>query len=143
MEAFDGNRGGFAAADAEAGYAARKALALERGQERHDQARAGRADRMTERAGAAVNIDARVVEAKVAHGGHDHDRERLVDLEQIDVVLRPADLVQQLGYGADRRRREPGRLLRMARMAADRRNDRKTRLFGEREFRHDQRGRAV
>src|ERR1700685_2349601 len=56
-DAFNRDRGGFAAADAECGDAAFCVLRLQRVQQRHDQAGAGSADRMTQRAGAAVDVE--------------------------------------------------------------------------------------
>src|SRR3546814_5014514 len=53
---FHRNRGRFAAADAEAGDPARLAVTLERGDQRRDDARAARADRMAERGRAAMEI---------------------------------------------------------------------------------------
>ena len=39
-----------------------------------------------ERAGAAVDVDARVVDVEVVHGRHGDGRERLIDLVQIDIA---------------------------------------------------------
>src|ERR1700730_11648559 len=55
-DALDGDGGGFAAADAERGDAALQVLCLQRMQQRYDQAGAGGADRMAERAGAPVDV---------------------------------------------------------------------------------------
>src|SRR3954447_11002576 len=48
--------GGFPAADAERGDAPPEFVGLERMEQRHDQPRAGGADRMSKRAGAAVDV---------------------------------------------------------------------------------------
>ena len=84
-------------------------------QRRHD-ARTGRADRVPERTGAAMHVDPCVLDADVTHGGHRHDRERFVDFVQIDVLGAPAEPLQCLLDRADGRRREPLRLLSVARV---------------------------
>ena len=56
----------------------------QRGDQRHQDARARGADRMAERAGAAVDVDLLVREAEVAHRRHRDDREGFVDLEEVD-----------------------------------------------------------
>src|SRR5882672_4140823 len=55
-QALHGDRGGFAAADAERCDPAFQIVRFERMQQRHDQARAGGADGMPERAGAAIDV---------------------------------------------------------------------------------------
>src|ERR1041385_8751925 len=62
--------GSFAAADAERGDPALQIAALERVQQRHQDARARRADGMAERASPAIDVDLGVVEAEIAHGDH-------------------------------------------------------------------------
>ena len=62
----------------------------QRRQQRHQDARAGGADRVAERAGAAMDVDLVVRQAEVVHRRQRHHRERLVDLEQIDVGEVPA-----------------------------------------------------
>src|ERR1017187_4519655 len=54
-DAFHRDGGGFAATDAERGNAAFQVLRFQRVQQRHDQPRAGGADGMAERTGAAVD----------------------------------------------------------------------------------------
>ena len=66
----------------------RPAVLLQRVQQRDDDARAGGADRMAERAGAAVHVDLLVRQAEVAHGRHGDDGERLVDLVEVDIARR-------------------------------------------------------
>ena len=73
-----------------AASAALLAVALQGVHERRQDARAGRADRMAERAGAAVDVDLLVRDADVLHRRHGDDREGLVDLEQIHVGGLPA-----------------------------------------------------
>src|SRR5215468_5495963 len=91
-DAFDRNRGGFPAADAERSDTALEVLRLHRMQQRHDQPRTGCANRMAERAGAAIDVELFAGNAEVTLRGHRDHRERLVDLEQIDVTDAPADL---------------------------------------------------
>src|SRR3546814_9103058 len=67
---FHRNRGRFAAADAQAGDAARLAVALERGDQRRDDARAAGADRVAERGRAAMDVDLVVRAAEVVHREH-------------------------------------------------------------------------
>src|ERR1700761_6872424 len=55
--ALDGDRGGFTAADAECRDTALQVLRFHRMQQGHDQSRAGGADRMAERTGAAVDVE--------------------------------------------------------------------------------------
>ncbi len=57
------------------------------------------------------------IDAELAHDGDRLHRERLVDLEEVDVLQRPADLRRDLAHGFDRRhqhhlRREAARRLR-------------------------------
>src|SRR3954470_714015 len=56
LDQLKGHRGGFAAADAEAGHAALQAALAQRAEQRHQDARARGADRMAQRAGAAVDV---------------------------------------------------------------------------------------
>src|SRR5690606_33994459 len=82
--------GGFAAADAERRHAALAALLAQRADQRDDQPRAGGADRMPQCEGAAVEVELLARDAVLLHGGHGDHRERLVDLEQVDVAWLPA-----------------------------------------------------
>ena len=63
---------------------------LQRAQQRHQDARAGRADRMAERAGAAVHVHLVVRQAELLHRRHGDHGEGLVDLVQVDVLRAPA-----------------------------------------------------
>src|ERR1700675_3034436 len=89
MDALDCDRRGFAAANAQGRHPAGQAMALEGVQQGHDDARAGGADRMAERAGAAMNVEPILGNAEIALCGHGDDRESLVDLEEIDVADGP------------------------------------------------------
>src|SRR5262245_64097586 len=65
-------------------------------------ARARRAERMAERDGAAVDVGALAVEAELLLDGEILRRERLVDLDEVEI----GQLVARLVHGAaDRRRR--------------------------------------
>src|ERR1700719_4263572 len=81
-DALDRDRGGFAAADTERGDAALQIVGLQRMQQGHDQPRAGGADGMAERAGAAIDVEFFAWDAEVLRRGHRDHREGLVDLEQ-------------------------------------------------------------
>src|SRR3982074_2691651 len=78
------NRGGFAAADAQARDAALQTVLAQRADQRHQDPGARGADGMTERAGAAVHVDLVVGQAVLLHGRHGDYREGLVDLVEID-----------------------------------------------------------
>src|SRR5882757_9474317 len=110
-DALDGDGGCFTAADAECGDAAFQVLRFQRMQQRHDQAGSRRADRVSKRAGAAIDVEIVPDNAEIALRRHRHHREGLVDLEQIDIADAPADLVEQLADRRDRRGGEPLRLL--------------------------------
>src|SRR5216684_6044153 len=116
---FDRDGGRLAAADAEAGNSPLGSAALQRVQQGDDDPGAGGADRMPERAGAAVDVDAFAVEPEIANGRHRHHRECFVDLEQIDVAYGPVRPFQGFANGGDRRGGEPPRLLRVARLGDD------------------------
>ena len=91
----DSEGDGFAAADAEAGDAAAAAGALERVQKRDEHAGPAAADRMPERHGPAVDVDSFGRDAELAFGDHRHDGEGLVDLEEVDLLDRPVDLLEE------------------------------------------------
>src|SRR6476619_992644 len=119
QDALNRDRGGFAAADAQRRDPAFEILGFERMQQRDDQPRAGGADGMAERAGAAIDVEPVPVNAEVALRRHRDHGKRLVDLEQVDVADAPADLVEQRPDRRDRRGGEPLRLLAMGGMALD------------------------
>jgi hypothetical protein len=118
-DAFHRDRGRFAAADAERGDAAFQIMRFERVQQRDDQAGAGGADGMAERAGAAIDVEFLAGNSEIALCRHRHHRERLVDLEQVDIADAPADLVEQLADRRDRRGGEPLRFLAVGGVALD------------------------
>ena len=88
-------------------------------QQRHDQARAGGTDGVAERAGAAIDVQLLPGDAEILLRRHRHHGEGFVDFKQIDVADAPADLVQQLANGRDRRRGEPLRFLAMGGVTLD------------------------
>ena len=116
---------------------------FQRMQQRDDQPRAGGADRMAERAGAAIDVELVSGDAEVALRRHRDDRKRLVDLEQVDVADAPADLVEQFSDRRDRRGGEPLRLLAVGGVALDLGERLQAVAVGERAARQDQRRGAV
>src|SRR5262245_35994577 len=85
-EALDGHHDGVAAAEAEAREAARLAALLQRVQQRGQHTRAGAADRVAERDRAAVHVQALRVDLELlAQRDHLH-AERLVQLDQVEVL---------------------------------------------------------
>src|SRR6185369_7489741 len=101
-EHLDGHRGGFAAADAQRRDAALELTLAQRTQERDDDARAARADRVAQRAGAAVHVHDLVRELELGHRGHGHGGESLVHFPQVHALGIPARLLQHLLDGTDR-----------------------------------------
>src|SRR5262245_49199947 len=95
LDSLDCDGGRFTATDANCRDAAARVLGLKDVQEGDDNPRTRRADRMSERASAAADIDAFPVETKVADCGHRHDRERFVDLEVVDLIELPSGRLEQ------------------------------------------------
>src|SRR6266566_1853597 len=118
-DALDCDRGGFAAADAECRYAPLEVLRLQRMQQCDDQPGASGADRMAERAGAAMDVELVAGNGEIALRRHRHHGKRLVDLKEIDIADAPADLVEQLPDRRDRRGGEPLRFLAVGGVAFD------------------------
>src|SRR5271166_3351407 len=87
---FDRHRRRLAAAYAERRDAALEAAGAQRPDQRHKDARARSADRMAERAGAAVDVDLVARQRKIAHRCHRDDCEGFVDLEEIDGIFAPS-----------------------------------------------------
>src|SRR3954454_9944298 len=82
-----------ATAGADCGHAEPTAAAAQLVHERAEDPGAGRANRMTERNRAAVHVHLRLVEPEHAHRVDCDRRERLVELEQVDVVDSQAGLL--------------------------------------------------
>ena len=79
--------------------------------ERAEDAGARGADRVAERDGAAVDVDAVLVDAEHPDRVQRHRGERLVDLPQVDVARLQARLVQRLLAARGRRRGEVGEVV--------------------------------
>src|SRR5215207_2275763 len=101
VDPLEGDGHALAAGDAEGGQPAAGALALELVDDGPDDAGAGHADRVAEGDGAAVDVGPLPVELELAVAGQDLGRERLVDLDHVDLGERPAELGQQLLGGRD------------------------------------------
>src|SRR4029077_18066074 len=67
-------------------------------------ARAGGAERVADRDGAAIRVDPAVgeIDFEAAQAGQDLRRERLVDLDHVDVLQRQAGALQRLFRGRHR-----------------------------------------
>src|SRR3954453_17133265 len=90
------HRVALAAARADRRHAEAAAATPQLVHQRAENARAPRADRVTERDGPAVHVDLLLVDAEHAHRVDGHGREGLVDLEQVDVVDAEAGLLERL-----------------------------------------------
>ncbi|NKC14348.1 MAG: hypothetical protein GKR94_19850 [Gammaproteobacteria bacterium] len=108
-----------------------------------DNARAGSADGMAERASTAVHVDFVRWQVEIAHGGHGDAGERFVDFEQIHLARAPAGLVQQLADSAHRRGGKPGRFVGMGGVRDDARPWRHTPASGFALAHHHKGGGAV
>jgi hypothetical protein len=108
-----------------------------------DQPGAGRADWVSERARSAVHVEPLWIDAEFFRGGHRHDGERLVDLEEVDIGDLPADPLEQLADRGCGGRRIPDRILRVGRVAPDLSEDAEAAAFGLGAPHEDERGRAI
>src|SRR5450830_1470650 len=126
---FDRHRRRFAAADAQGRHAALAAGFLQGAQQGDDGARARGADRVAQRARAAVDVDLAVRNVEVVHGGHRHGGERFIDLEQVHLAAAPACFRVQFLDGADGSRGELVRRLRVRGVAVDLGDDGAAELF--------------
>ena len=89
----------------------RPPVRLERIEQGDEDSRSAAADRMTKGDGPAVDVDLLGRNAELALGDHRHDGEGLVDLEEIDLLDRPVDLLEQQRGWPRRGGREPLGLL--------------------------------
>ena len=127
-----------------AGHAALEAVLSQRADQRDQDARARRADRMAQRAGAAVHVDLVVRQLVLLHRRHGDHGEGLVDLVQVDLArassrsCRTACWIAPTGAVV-----EPARLLRMRRVADDRGQRLHAELVGRRAAHQHQRRGAV
>src|SRR5687768_5756345 len=101
--AFDGQRDGVAAAEAERGQPAARVPALHLVEHRGQQARARLPDGVAERDRPAVDVHLPGVEPQLADDGDGLHREGFVQLDQVNLAQRPARLAQDLPDGLDRR----------------------------------------
>src|SRR3954452_8049258 len=92
---FDDDRVALATARADRRDTQAAAAAPKRVPERAEDATAGRADRMTERDRPTVHVHLRLVDAEHSHGIERDRGERLVDLEEVDVVHRQPGLLER------------------------------------------------
>ena len=76
----------FSTADADRGKASLQSAILQRVNQRDENPRAARHDRMTKGDGAAVDVEFVVGDARVLHRCECDDGKRFVDFEEIDVV---------------------------------------------------------
>src|SRR5262245_32123624 len=88
-----------AARDAEGRETALRAAALHLVEQGRGDTRSGRPDRMPERDRAAVDVDAGEVEREVARARNDLRRERLVQLDQVDVGEPAVRLLEERLHG--------------------------------------------
>src|SRR3954468_21203789 len=109
-QALDDGGVGLAAALAHRLQAVAAAGALELVQERRHQPGPGRPQRVAERDRAAVHVDLGQVGAGLLLPREHHRRERLVDLDEVDVVDRQAGLLQGVRRRGDRRREHVDRV---------------------------------
>src|SRR5438094_3717377 len=107
-EALDGKGYSVAAAEAEGGDAALEVAALQFVEQRDEDARAARADRMAERDGAAIHINFFGIESELARDGDRGDGKRFVQFHEIDALVAvPAGFREQLFHGVHRRHHHP------------------------------------
>src|SRR3984885_6637963 len=90
LEAFEDGGDAHAAADAQGDERPPRGAALELVDDGGDEHRAGGAERMAHRDRAAVDVDVLLGQVQVLDPLQDHRGERLVELEQVDVVKREA-----------------------------------------------------
>src|SRR5262245_4455233 len=98
----DDGRGAHAAADAQGHQRGRLVGALELVEHGAEDHRAGRAERMTERDRAAIDVDLGVVDVERLDVAQHHRGKGLVQLEQVDVRLLHAGALEQLFGDVDR-----------------------------------------
>src|SRR3984885_15349736 len=103
LPALDDRDVGLTAALAHRQQAAPLAGALERVQQRGEQPRAGRSQGVAEGDRAAAGVDAGEIRAGLALPGEHDRRERLVDLDQVDLVEREPGPAQRVRGRGDRR----------------------------------------
>src|SRR6266403_69221 len=93
--AFDAHRNSHAAADAQRRQALLGVTLLHFVEQRHQNARARCADRMTERDRPAINVDPVRIPAEIPVDRAGLRGKRLVGLDEIEILGRPASLFQR------------------------------------------------
>src|SRR3569833_200278 len=101
LDKLDGDCGGLAATNAQAGNATLAASLLERVDQGNKDTGPTGADRVTERRGTAVNVDLVVADAEILQREHGDAVERLVHFPQVDIADLPTGLVEHLVDRAD------------------------------------------
>src|SRR5574338_384505 len=119
------------------------ASALELGEQRRHEAPAGRADRVAERDRAAVHVHLREVRAELLLPGEDDARERLVDLDEVDLVELHAGLLQRVARRRDRGRQHVDGVVGAHAQMVDARPRLEPVVLQRALGGHEQRGRAV
>src|SRR5206468_12861798 len=99
--AFDSEGDAVPAAQAERRDTAFQVAALQRIDQRGEHAAAARSDRVAERDGAAVDVDAVAIDAELVEHRHRLDREGFVELEEVDVLQIPAGFFGDAAHGFD------------------------------------------
>src|SRR5436853_2198936 len=99
---FEQSRLALADADAERREAVAAAAAAEFVQEGDDESRAAHPERMAERNRAPVDVHLRRIEAELADHGEALRRERLVQLDEVEIVGRDAAPLEDFADGRDR-----------------------------------------
>src|SRR3954471_7410600 len=95
-DSLDEHREALADADAQRGEASARVLALHPAEQRHRQPRTAAAERMPEGDGAAVGVDGVDVQAEPAHAREHLGRERLIDLNGVEISGGPARTCERL-----------------------------------------------
>src|SRR5689334_19903565 len=143
-ETFDGEGYGVAAAEAEGGDAALEVAALQFVEQRHEDARAARADRMAERDRSAVHVDLFWVEFELACDGNRGDGKSFVQLDEIHILIAvPASFYEQLFDRVYRRHHHPFRLDAADGLGDDARDGLLAEARGVAFARNNQRSRAI
>src|SRR5262245_13273479 len=141
--ALDGQGDAVAAAEAQRRDAASEVAALQRIEQRGEHAAAARSDGVAERDGAAVDVHLLLVDSKLVQDRDRLDRERFVELEEIDVGEIPARFFNDPADGFDRRHQHELRRQPAGRLRHDTRQRREPERFRADGVHDDERGRTV
>src|SRR4051794_35592402 len=102
LDSFEDGGEALADADAEGGDPVLAAAAAQLAAEGAGEAGAGAAERVAEGDRAAVDVEPLFVDPELTGAGEDLGGERLVDLDQVDVVEREAGVGERVGYRLQR-----------------------------------------